>query len=805
MTRLTRSGTIGRWLFAAATTAVLVALGISQALAVGRLPASLSQGPTVVVESQSGEFPSVSGDGRFVVYVGRPPIATEERTSTVWLRDRSNGGEVELTQPVQGVRLGNSVFPVISGDGCFVAVITEMPYDLFRDDDTEGRWDVYRMKLPNCGGPLNSWELISSNAFRGDDTGAADNVDPRFPPAISGAGSVLAYTHQFDASQTDLVGVIVVDLTVPAGQPGHALPVAGTPTEAPNTPFRYVGLREPSVSDDGQFVAFTSDANSSKPAADWSSGQVPGDYASSQVYVWDRLNPDPNSAVKRASLGPDSLANGVAGSPAISADGTYVAFQSTAVNLVIGASLPPCINACPPQIYRYNRVDGTIVLVNRVPASLSTQIIGSDLGATQPAISSDGSQIAFITRSTNLLTTRPSVGGAASDGDVLVSNVDLAEIYRASVMPDGVTPAPAANSHPKLSSTGRVVVFDTLAGSAFAPAGTVSATPLRQVIGITQQPHLSIADIDVGTGMVGLPGAEWFTTLYNAGPGSFVPSKVQSTNHDFGITFGQCVDGYAVPPGKSCGVAIILTPSIEGPLSGFIKISETGFGALSVQARVSGAGGLPALAADQQSYHHFDTLTVNSASDPNTFTISNVSLVQAVITNVSLGGANPKDFKIVRTRCRNAVLEIAAGCTVDVAFTPKEAGHRSATVGISTDTGQYTSVLVDGDARYTPVIQAGATDVLAGEEIGIGGSGFAPKATITLLWADGFGQRTTLQTDKGGNFLISMKVAPNERSGDRVLVAQTPGIGTDPASLVLRIKARPLEDFDASSPAWPGA
>ncbi|HSB87634.1 MAG TPA: choice-of-anchor D domain-containing protein [Ilumatobacteraceae bacterium] len=802
MTRLTRRGVIGRWLFAATTTAVLVALGINHVSAIGRLPASLSQGPTVGVESQAGEYPSVSGDGRFVVYAGPPAVPTEDRISTVWLRDRSNGGEVELTQPVQGVRPGNSVFPVISGDGCYVAVITEMPYDLFRDDDTDDRWDVYRMKLPNCGGPLNSWELISTNAFRGDDPAAADDVDPRFPPAISGSGSVLAYTHKFDAS-SEMVGVIVVDLTVPAGQPGHALPVAGTPTEGPNTPFRYVGLREPSVSDDGQFVAFTSDANSSKPVADWSSGQIPGDFASSQVYVWDRLNPDPNSAVKRASLGPDSLANGDAGSPAISADGTYVAFQSTAVNLVIGASLPPCINSCPPQIYRYNRVDGTIVLVSRVPASLSTQIVGSDLGATQPAISSDGSQIAFITRSTNLLTTRPSVGGAASDGDVMVSNVDMAEIYRASVMPDGVTPAPAANAHPKLSSTGRVVVFDTLAGSAFSPVGAPSPTSSRQVVGITQQPQLSIADIDVGTGMVGLPGAEWFTTLYNAGPGSFVPSKVQSTNHDFGITFGQCVDGYAVPPGKSCGVAVILTPTVEGPISGFIKISESGFGALSVQARVTGAGGLPALTADQGSYHHFDTLTVGAASDPNTFTVSNVSFVQAVITRISLGGANPKDFKIVRTRCRNAVLEIAAGCTVDVAFTPKQAGHLSATVGVSTDTGQYTSFLVDGDAHYTPVIQAGATDVVAGNEIGIGGSGFAPSATVTLLWADGFGERTMLQTDKGGNFLISMKIAQNERSGDRVLVAQTPGAGTDPASLVLRIKARPVDEFDASSPEWP--
>ncbi len=794
-----------RWLLAAAVSASVAGFGITHASAQVGLPRSLAQGPTVAVESQAGSNPSVSGDGRFVVFAGPPAAEEDERTSTVWLRDRSNGGEIELTLPQPGARTGNSVFPVISGDGCYAAVITETPFDLFRDDDSEKRWDVYRMQLPTCGGSPNSWQLVSTTAFRGDNPAAADNVDPRFPPAISGAGSVIAYTHQFDAAQPDLVGVIVVDLTIPVGQPGHALPVAGTPAEAPNTTYLYVGLREPSVSDDGQFVAFTSDANSSKATPDWGSGPIPGGYASAQVYVWDRLNPDPNSAVKRASLPLDSTPNGEATSPAISADGMYVAFASTAVNLVLGASLPPCIDSCPPQIYRYNRLDGTIVLVSRVPASTSTQIIGSDLGATQPAISSDGSQVAFVTRSTNLLTTRPAVGGAATDGDIMVSNVDVAEIYRASVLTDGVTPAPAANANPKLSATGRVIVFDTLAGAAFSPLAERVPDSIRQVIGITQQPQLSIADINVGTGIVGLPGSEWFVRLYNAGPGSFVPNKVSSTNPQFGITFGECIEGYAVPPGGSCGVAIILTPSVEGSLNGFIKITEAGFGALNVQSKITGAGGLPALSADQGSYHHFETLTVGESSDSNTFLISNVSLVPAWVTGVSIQGANPKDFKIVKTKCRGAVLEISAGCTVDVAFAPKQAGHRSATVIVATDTGQYTSVLVDGDSHYTPTIQTGAIDVVAGEEVGVGGTGFAPDATVTLLWADGAGQRTTVQTDEVGSFLISMPVAANERPGDRLLVAQTPGTGTDPASAVLRVIAKSIEEIDAASPEWPGA
>src|SRR3954452_9579838 len=377
------SRVVGRWLAATGSVGIAV-LGLTHAAAQGTLAAtSLAQGPTVAVESQAGANPSVSSDGRFVVYAGPPANADDQRASTVWLRDRSNGGEVELTVPQAGVRLGSSVLPVISGDGCYAAVLTEMPLDLFRDDDNEGRWDVYRVKLPSCGGTLNGWELISTNDYRGGDQAAADDIDPRFPPTVSGSGSVIAYTHQFDASQPDLDGVIVVDMTKPAGQPGHSVPVAGTPTTAPNGTYKYAGLREPSVSDDGLFVAFTSDANSSKSTADWSSGQIPGEFASSQVYVWNRLNSDVTSAGICAALGPDSTANGDAGSPTISADGTYVAFSSTAVNLVIGASLPPCIDKCPPQIYRYNRVDGTIVLVSRVPASDSSQITGSVLGATQ--------------------------------------------------------------------------------------------------------------------------------------------------------------------------------------------------------------------------------------------------------------------------------------------------------------------------------------------------------------------------------------------------------------------------------------
>ena len=464
------------------------------------------------------------------------------------------------------------------------------------------------------------------------------------------------------------------------------------------------------MSDDGQYVAFTSDANSSKLVPDWSSGQIPGDFASSQVYVWDRLNPDPNTAVKRASLGPDSTANGDAGSPAISADGTYVAFASTAVNLVIGASLPPCIDSCPPQIYRYNRVDGTIVLVSRVPADLSTQIIGSDFGATQPAISSDGSQIAFVTRSTNLLTTRPAVGGAAADGDIMVADVDVAEIYRASVLPDGVTPAPAANAHPEAVVDRPRRRVRHARRRCLQPA-RARRRPTRCARSSASPSNLSCrsptsTSVPASSAFRARSGSCGCTT---PGPARSCPTRSRRPTRDFGITFGECVDGYAVPPGGSCALAVILTPSVEGRLSGAIKISETGFGALNVQSQITGAGGLPALSADQASYHHFETLT--GRRDQRGQHVHDLQRQPRPRLRHQHLACRAPTRRTSRSSGRSAATStstISAGCTVDVAFTPKEAGHRSATLVVGTDTGQYTSVLVDGDAHYTPTIQAGA-------------------------------------------------------------------------------------------------
>ena len=141
------------------------------------------------VGTSGSSHPSVSGDGRFVTYVGQPgggdpaAAAADPRTGTVYLTDREVGTTVELTSVPEGLRSGNSLNPVLSGDGCNVVVVTELALDVFRDDDTGDRWDVYRRRLEHCGGVEGGWELVSTGA--GGGSLARDDVSTVDPPAVS--------------------------------------------------------------------------------------------------------------------------------------------------------------------------------------------------------------------------------------------------------------------------------------------------------------------------------------------------------------------------------------------------------------------------------------------------------------------------------------------------------------------------------------------------------------------------------------------------------------------------------------------
>lgn len=800
-----------RWLLLAGAIAASAGLGtLSTASAGTRQPTDAATTSSTVVEADvHGAHPSVSGDGRLVVYEGLPPAdATQTdvpppRTRTVWLRDISRFGsaDVELTAAVDGVRVGNSVRPTISGDGCVVAVITEMSYDLFRDDDGDRRWDVYRLLLPACGGTMGDWELVSTQSSTDGDTRALDRVMPDDAPAVSEAGTIIAFT-QLARAKDELLAVSVVDVSKVLGTEDRIAKVAGTPLLAPDTAFRYVGQRQPDVSADGRFVAYTSDAMSNAVVPEWGAGVVAGEFATSHVYLWDR---DAGSVT--GSTPPVTLVSGVGGvggapastgaqSPAISGDGQFIAFESSSPDLAGDASLPECGAVCVPQVYRYGRRDGALVLVSREQTAPDAPLVAADRGASQPTISNDGSQVGFVTRSHNLFATESAAGLEASDGDIVVAEVDLGIVRRVSTLADGVTPTPATNAHPDLSSSGHFVVFDTLSTAAL----TGSEAPGRQIVAVARPARATAPPLDVGTVAVGYPSNEWYIAIRNDGPSTFLPAMVESTNRAFAITGGTCGLGLPVAPGHACEVRVVLTPNVAGRIRGQLIVSETLFGGTSVSMDVLGAGGEPTLTPTPFSGLDFPVTVVGRSSTPSSTGVANIGFAPTVISRITLAGDDPDDFEISSNGCIRYTVNPGSTCSVDVSFAPTEPGYRTATVVISNAAGQYTTVLVNGIGTRVVRLESAVDAVRPGDDLGLGGAGFSPGEPVAISWADGRGATVTVTANADGSFLVLLPTRPNERAGDRVVVAQS---GDQVAKVTVQV-LRLSSSTSPGSPVWGG-
>lgn len=750
---------------------------LSQASAGPRTSASTEPADAALVETDvAAAHPSVSGDGRYVVYEGRPTDGSD-RQRTVFLRDaaapRVDGvaaPDVELTVPMDGVRFGNSTWPVISGDGCVVAVVTQMAFDLFRDDDSGNRYDVYSVVLPHCeGGDLSDWQLVSSQSSSDGDTRALDRVVPDEPPAISQSGTVIAFTHQARSSKDPVRGVTVVDLTKALGSDGRATSVAGTPLLAPNTTFLYRGQREPSVSNDGRFVSFTSDADSSRAVPEWGEGPVSGQYATSQVYVWDRQGLDATTAVQLVSQAGGTPAVEGAQSSVVSGNGQFVAFTSASPDLAGNATLPECTGACPTQVYRYDQVSLAAVLVSRENTVEGQPWVAAAQGGSQPTISDDGTQVGFVTRSRNLFPTLSAAGTYATDGDIVVSEVDRGIVRRVSTLADGLTPAPAVHSHPALSGSGHIIVFDTLSASAFTG---VEAAVGRQVVSVARSPQLSAPTLDVGTVAITYPGPEWYVGIRNEGPSTFMPAAVTSSNPNFAITGGTCGLGLPVAPGQTCTVYVVLTPTVANVITSKLTVSEAQFGGVSITTDLRGAGGEPAL-RHSSGEGNYPTTAVGKKSQSVSYEVANIGFAPTTITSIVITGENPDDFDVVTNSCINFLLNPGATCSIDALFAPTEPGYRSATIKVSTSLGQYTSIVMVGDATRVAVFEAAEAQVRAGNDVGLGGSGFRANTLVSISWADGRGESITVTTNDDGAFLALLPTRPTERSGVRTLVAQS--------------------------------
>ncbi len=799
---------MGRWGGRSRRAAAILIVGLTvgclvigpQPFVQAAVPASVLLTSAEVVDAND---PSISGDGRYVIFGG----TVGERRS-LFRSDRVSGDTIEISPLPPGVRTGDTIRGRLSADGCVVVALTQVPYDLFRDDDKGERWDVYRLVVPECGGNANAWELVSTSNLTGT---ASDAVLPDAAPTVSGSGAVIAFTHPLADAPDGVSTISVVDITIPLNEPGRVQQVAGIPVESPNRAFLYHGATQPAISQNGRHLVFRSDTTASEALPGWSEGPVLGEYATSQVFVWDRAAPDQRRAVRLVS-GRDGVPSAAgADQPDVSEDGRFVVFAS-ADRTLVPAEIERCTTSCPSQIYRFDRdadrngvfdEPGRRTLLAIVSA-VDAGVVGAGRGlpvagnrsSWAPALNAEGSQVAFVTDATNLLSSRRAGGGSVVDGDLLVAEVQLGKLRR---VIDGAeaTAVPGAHGNPVLSKTGQVIAFDTMAGARIPGTEWTTTDGSRAVATVDVTPQLSLASLDFGSVLLGFESAELYATVLNAGPAAFEPATVLSSSPNFKITGGTCAKGVIVAAGRSCEVKLTFNPTEPRAFSATISVTGSGLFAATVSATVRGAAGDPTLEANPGGVQ-LDPGVVGGSGGRVAIDITNIGFTPTSVARYQLAGAHPGDFVVPTQSCTNRALNPDASCAIEVEFHPRGAGYRSALLLVTTVNGEYTSAVIGGFGRYEPTFESTTAVARLGAILGIGGKGFPADVVVSIGFDDGATAFTTVESTADGTFLNEILLPTRTRIGQRQLVATAPGGVT--ATIALTIEGTQ----DRMIPALPG-
>jgi WD40-like Beta Propeller Repeat len=328
--------------------------------------------------NSSVDRPAISSDGRYIVFRSRASNLVSGDTNgidDIFVHDRQTAQTSRVSVATNGAEGNGSVDdPAISGDGRYVAFEsgsstlvsgdTNSSVDIFVHDQQTGQTSLVSVATNGAQGNGGSyWSSISG--------------DGRYVAFVSDASNLVSgdtngtrdiFTHDRQTGQTSRVSVAT------SGTQGNALS------------FRTA------ISGDGRYVAFESDA----------SNLVSGDTNGfGDVFVHDRQTGQ-TSQVSVATNG--TQGNALSDRPSLSADGRYVTFESGASNLVSGDT-----NGFG-DVFVYDRQTGQTSLV-----SVATDKTQGNNRSYWSTISIDGRYVAFASSASNLVS-----GDTNGSGDIFV-------------------------------------------------------------------------------------------------------------------------------------------------------------------------------------------------------------------------------------------------------------------------------------------------------------------------------------------------------------------------------------------------
>jgi hypothetical protein len=433
--------------------------------------------PSANGQSETSPENSLSADGKYLVYVstaynlvdgevratiGGVPTSTQNvylyNTQTKTSTLISSNFNSTATSQIQGNSA--SFDPVISADGSTVAFFSKATDLINGDTITAGSVQLYLYNVSS--GVLTLVTHTTGSSSTGGD--ATNPIIPTTPANAYGAVNTLGYYTGID------LGLL-----------GGGQVVGG-------------GIGLPSLSSDGKFVAFISNASNLGFTIPTTGAATTPSIPVTEVFLYDVANNTLTLVSHKAgdtTTGASTPKVGFASTVAISADGSTIAYTAPFNNLLSTAT----VDGTNDQLYVWSRINNTpitglsageTVLAshqagnNNTGTTIdSTQFFFGFTGDTPPSLSSNGAFIAYYDAGSDLVVTP---GGTTMGGNASVLNVFRYDVLQNTnelvthvagstavdlatagdnpanvIAPGGVGPAEATG--PVISANGRFIAF----------------------------------------------------------------------------------------------------------------------------------------------------------------------------------------------------------------------------------------------------------------------------------------------------------------------------------------------------------
>lgn len=375
-----------------------------------------------------------------------------------------------------------------------------------------------------------------------------------------------------------------------------------------------------------------------------------------------------------AYIGNPAAASGAA----VTASATAMSFGSTQVG---GTNT----NSTPVSITLTNSGAGTLT----ISAIARSGTNATEFTAGGTCVSASPVSIAPGANCTLTASFRPTATGTRSASFVVQSN---------------------APSNPSISLTG-------LASATAMPDFTRSATSLT-----------------FNTQTIGTTSAAQQVTLTSSGMAALTITQVSAApNPEFSAT-SNCVGTLAAS--AQCTISVTFAPTASGTRNGTVSITSNVAGSPHT-ITLSGNGvttPTPAAALASASIA-FGSQSITAAPARQGTDLRNTGNAALQITGVSIGGANPGDFRFATGQtCAIGTLAAGGACRIEVEFRPQSAGTKSASVMVTHNaSGGATMLAVSGGAVAPSSANVGAGTSSALAPSNVGGAGSLADWQLALL------------------------------------------------------------------------